>query len=107
MLGANTTIEVWRASAGSTRDAEGRKVTTWTLTATVTGFVTSTSRRELTEGQWVVVEDLRALLPVGTQVGHRDELRADGQRYRVEGATVRKGPLGPHHVRCDLTRVVS
>ena len=106
MLGANTAIEVWTGTDGA-RDAEGRKTTTWTLSTTVRGFITSTSRRELVEGRWVVVEELRALLPVGTTVTHRSELRADGARYRVEGVTVRKSPLGPHHVRCDLVRVVA
>lgn len=105
MIGANQPLYVYQATT-SERDAEGRRVPSFTMSAAVVGNLFQVTSRQLTGTTWTTVAEWRALLPAGTTVSYRDEI-ADGAgvRYRVETVAVRRGPNGAaHHVSCTLKR---
>lgn len=105
MIGANQPLKIYTATAGG-RDAEGRKINTYALTATVIGNLFERTSREMTEGTWTVIGDHLALLPAATAVTHKDVIEdTDGVRYRVEAVRRRRSPSGAvHHVSCLLVR---
>lgn len=103
--GATQQITVLNATQGPA-NAHGQKRVTFTEGETVTGHLFQQAGRELVDGQWVVVQRWKALLPPHTQVGHKDLLRDEaGNRFRVEQVSPRRGPGGLTHLSLELWRV--
>lgn len=107
MFGANQTLTIESHLVGEERDVEGRRIGTFTQTATVQGNLFERATREIIDNVWTTVGEWLALLPAGTVISHHDVIvDENGHRYRVESVRNRLGIDGNvHHVSCACVLV--
>lgn len=106
MIG-NRALTIQRAAESGARDAEGRRVAgTWATVATVRGNLFAKQAAASTaDGQLLVLWNVKALVPAGTDVRTTDRITADGETYRVLTVTARRGPDGAvHHLSVECER---
>lgn len=105
MYGANQTLTII-PTVPAGEDPEGRPLTDDGDRFTVRGNLWEATSRELVDGVYTTVRELKARVPADTAVTHRDRIAdEDGNVYRIITVTKRRGLSGRiEHISLKLAR---